>query len=123
MDPIDLKKLSLPGESKVNPPGQKPPRHKPGEKFLRGPIPWNWITQAAHLPGKACQVGMALWFLAGIKDRQTLALSGSALRDLGVSRYAGYRGLKALEKAGLVSVQRHIGQNPVVTILDLKRPY
>jgi hypothetical protein len=118
MDPIDLKRLSLPGGSKANPPSQKPPRHKPGEKFLRGPIPWNWITQAARLPGKAFHVAIVVWFLAGIKSRRTVPLSGSALRGLGVNRHSGYRGLKALEMAGLVSVSRHVGRNSMVTILD-----
>ncbi len=120
MAPIDPKRLSLPGGSRANPLSQKPPRHKAGEKFLKGPIPWNWVSLAARLPGRATQVGMVLWFLAGIKHRRTVALSGSSLRHLGVDRYAGYRGLKALEMAGLVSVSRHAGRNPMVTILDLE---
>ncbi len=32
--------------------------------------------------------------------------------------HAGYRGLAALEAARLVSVVRHRGRNPIVTILD-----
>jgi hypothetical protein len=120
MDTIDPKKLSLPGGSRATPPSKKPPRHKAGEKFLRGPIPWNWLAQAARLPGKASQVAITVWFLAGIKDRRTVALSGSVLEDLGVDRFAKYRGLEALEKAGLVSVSRHPGRNPMVTILNLE---
>ena len=120
MEPINPKKLSLPGGYRANPPSQKPPRHKAGEKFLKGPIPWKWITQAARLPGKAFQVAITLWFLAGIKLRRTVALSGSELRGLGVNRHAGYRGMKALEMAGLVSVSRHVGRNSMVTILDLE---
>ena len=120
MDTIDPKKLSLPGGSRATPPSKKPPRQKAGEKFLRGPIPWNWLAQAARLPGKASQVAITVWFLAGIKDRRTVALSGSVLEDLGVDRFAKYRGLEALEKAGLVSVSRHPGRNPMVTILNLE---
>jgi hypothetical protein len=119
MDAIDPKKLSLPRGYRANPPSQKPPRHKAGEYFLRGPIPWKWLAQAARLPGKALHVANVVWFLAGIKSGRTVALSGSVLGDLGVDRYAKYRGLEALEKAGLVSVSRHVGRNPVVTILDL----
>ena len=120
MDTIDLQRFSLGERSIVNPFSQKPPRHKPGEKFLKGPIPWKWLAQAAQKPGKALQVAMALWFLAGIKLKRTVALSGSLLRGLGVNRHSGYRGLKALEMAGLVSVIRHLGRNPIVTILDLE---
>jgi len=119
MDTIDPKRLSLPGGSIPKPPSQKPPRHKAGEKFLRGPIPWKWLAQAARLPGKAFQVAIAVWFLAGIKDRRTVALSGSALRGMEVDRFATYRGLRALERAGLVSVSRHVGRSPMVTILNL----
>ena len=122
MDIIDTKRLALPGGSKVGLPSlsQKPPRHKPGGKFLKGPIPWPWVTTSAQLPGKAFQVGMAIWFLAGIKNSRTVALSGKTLEGLGVSRYVKYRGLKALEEANLVTVDRHAGRNPMVTILNLE---
>ena len=83
-----------------------------------GPIPYKWLCVAGALPGQALQVAMALWFLAGMKKVATVALSNAVLRDFGVSRYAGYRGLAALEAAGLVSVVRHRGRNPIVTILD-----
>lgn len=63
---------------------------------------------------------MAIWFLAGIKNSRTVALSGKTLEGLGVSRYAGYRGLKALEEANLVTVSRHVGRNSTVTILGLE---
>jgi hypothetical protein len=61
---------------------------------------------------------VAIWFLAGMRRSATVPLSGSVLRDCGVDRHAGYRGLRVLEQAGLVRVQRHPGRNPVVTVLD-----
>jgi hypothetical protein len=120
MDTIDPKKLSLPEGYRATSPSKNPPRHKAGEKFLKGPIPWKWVAQAARMPGKAFHVAIVVWFLAGIKLRRKIALSGSALRGLGVNRHSGYRGLKALEMAGLVSVSRHPGRNSMVTILDLE---
>jgi hypothetical protein len=121
MESFDTKKLSLPRRSEVDLLSSKPPRHKPGEKFLKGPIPWPWVTAAAQLPGKAFRVGMVIWFLAGINNSRTVALSGKALRSLGVDRFAQYRSLKALEEARLVTVTRHIGRNPMVTILGLEQ--
>jgi len=94
------------------------PRHGAGAKFLKGPIPLSWLSVAANQAGKALHVGLACWFLAGIKRSRTIALSAPALASFGTDRYAGYRGLKALERAGLVSVVRHPGRLPVVTILD-----
>lgn len=99
------------------PKAHKLPRHKPGETFLKGPIPLPWLYQAGQQPGKALHVAIALWFLAGVKRSHKVALSGALLRRLGVARHAGYRGLGALETAGLDSVERHSGRNPLVTIL------
>ena len=119
VDSIDPSRLAL---SRKEEPAKKItglPRHKPGEKFLKGPIPWIWLTAAASLPGKALHVAIALWFMASVKRSGTVALSGKTLRSLGVERHSGYRGLNALETAGLVAVERHSGRNPLVTILDL----
>jgi len=122
MDSIDISKLALPGSTKTEPavPSRKLTRHNPREKFLKGPIPLNWLAKAAQLPGKACQISVVLWFLAGLNKNQTVALSNKWLREFGVSRYAQYRGLKALEEANLVTVNRHVGRNPTVTILGLE---
>jgi hypothetical protein len=122
MDPFDPKSLALPTRGGGRSLRRKPPRHRQGEKFLKGPIPWEWLTEAANQPGQAIHVGIALWQLSGMTDEKTVALSGTLLKDLGVSRFAGYRSLTALEKAGLVSVQRHPGRNPIVTILEFKKP-
>lgn len=88
-------------------------------RFLKGPVPWPWLTKAARLPGRALHLGMALWFLKGFKrSQQQLSLSPSLLRELGVNRYTAYRGLRALEAAGLVSVERQQGRSPLVVLLS-----
>jgi hypothetical protein len=119
MDALDPQKLTYRrGVGRL--PKAKPPRPAPGEKFLKGPIPWSWLSKGASLKGQTLHVGLALWFLAGMKRSQSVALSNSVLQDLGVSRYSGYRALQVLEGAGLISVDRHTGRNPVVTILDTR---
>jgi hypothetical protein len=97
---------------------KRPPRHRAGEKFLKGPIPMSWLTLAAGLPGKALQVAVELWYWAGIKKSREVALSARWLSKMGVDRFSAYRGLAALEKSGLVSVLRHRGRKPIVTLLD-----
>jgi hypothetical protein len=92
-------------------------RFKPGQRFLRGPIPWNWLSGAALLPGKSLQVGLAVWHLAGLKTAMTVELSRVPLKSLNVTRQAGYRGLKALENAGLIKAERRKGRKTRVTIL------
>lgn len=101
----------------------KAPRHRPGERFLRGPIPMVWLFAASLAAGHGAgfQVAITLWYLSGLnKQAKTIKLSYSVLRSMGVKRHAVYRGLKALEKAGLVTVERHQGQSPMVTILDVE---
>jgi len=84
-----------------------------------GPIPLDWLSLAGTQSGKALHVGIVLWFLAGITKSRQVALSESWLRkQFGISRYAAYRALKALEGARLVSVTRHQGRKSIVTLLD-----
>ena len=66
------------------------PRHKPNEKFLKGPIPLRWLTKAAQQPGKALHVSIAIWFLAGLRKCRIISLSGSVLRSFGIKRHSGY---------------------------------
>ena len=96
---------------------RRAPKLARGQRFLKGPIPWVWITRAADLPGRALHTAMALWFLSGVTRSETVKLSGRLLTELGVDRHAKYRALTALEGAGLVRVTRLPGQNPVVTLL------
>lgn len=119
-DSLDPQRLAL-GERKLAAPKQhaEPLRQRRTGRFLKGPIPWTWWAIAAQQPGKALHVGTVIWFLSSLKKSRKIALSGAALRTMGVNRHAGYRGLKALEKAALVTVERHPGRNPVVTILAI----
>jgi hypothetical protein len=93
----------------------KPPKPKACQ-FVKAPLPW--LAAAATLPGKAIVVGLALWFLRGVKKQATVRLTGATLVKVGVTRKAGYRGLRQLENAGLVQVTRRRGSGPSVTILD-----
>ena len=116
---MDPRALSLPGHSLI-PNRRKAPRHRSGEHFLRGPIPKDWLCTASRAAGHGSgfKVAIALWYLSGLnRQAKTVKLRGSVLRELGVERHAGYRGLQALERAGLVIVERRSGQSPVVTIL------
>lgn len=94
------------------------PRPQPQRgAFLRGPISFAWLCAAAQAPGRALHVAIAIQFLAGIARGTTVELRPSTLRLLGVDRFAAYRGLAALERAQLVTVRRHRGRSPSVTIV------
>ncbi|MEW6406866.1 MAG: hypothetical protein AB1649_34245 [Chloroflexota bacterium] len=92
---------------------------KSGEKFIKGPIPLEWMAAAGRLPGKVMQVATALWFQFGVEKSLTVSLSSKVLKKFGVDRHSKSRALKALERAGLVSVKQSPGCNPVVTFIEI----
>lgn len=124
MDPLNPELFKLNSVVKRRPEMMKPPpRHRQGEKFLKGPIPWDWITTASKFSGKgkALHTAIACWFLAGRINQRTIDLSHTLLREMGVNRNAAYRGLEVLEELGLVSVVRRNGCCPRVTINDFQK--
>ena len=86
--------------------------------FLKGPIPLPWLCTAAQCSGKALHVALALWFQVGVNRMNRLSLSYRLLREFGVGRHAAYRGLRALEQAGLITVSKGRGRSPIVTLLE-----
>jgi DNA-binding transcriptional ArsR family regulator len=118
-DPFDPDNLKLPGVIRATPPTpQGPPRHRSGQKFLKGPIPLAWLEIAGRLPGKALLVGLHVWFQAGLRNSRSVPLNQSRLARPGMSDKTVRRGLRALERAGLVTVDRKPGRKPIVTLLD-----
>ena len=87
--------------------------------FLKGPIPMVWLNEAAKLPGKALNLGLAIWWLAGMAKTTAFKLTGKALEQLDISRDAASDALKRLEERGLIRVQRAPGQRPTVEILSV----
>ena len=87
--------------------------------FLKGPIPMAWLNAAAKLPGKTLNVGIAIWWLAGMSKTTAFKLTRKALNQLGVSRDAASDALKRLEDNGLILVKRSPGQRPTVEIVPV----
>jgi hypothetical protein len=87
--------------------------------FLKGPIPMTWLNSAAKLPGKTLNVGLAIWWLAGMSKNTSFKITGKALDQLGVSRDAASDALKRLEEHGLILVKRSPGQRPTVQIVPV----
>ena len=121
-DPFDPASLRLPPGAVPPAPAKptKPPRHRQGEWFLRGPVPWPWLEAAARLPGKPLALGLCLWREAGRRRCRTVKLS-LARAGLGVSEQAARRALRSLEAAGLVAVVRKPGRGLEVTLLETPR--
>lgn len=113
---LSLPKRNMGGSNKPTCP--KIPRHQGNEKFLKGPIPLNWITSAAKLSGSAWTVGTAIWYLVGLTNSPTVKLTQAILNLFGVSRYSKYRALEELKRAGLIRIEATVGKNPKITVLS-----
>lgn len=94
----------------------RPPRHRPGQPFLKGPIPWGWLERAGGLPGKALHVALYLWREAGCRKLRVVRFRMGMTAGMGLSRWVARRGLLALQSAGLVSVVRRPGRCLDVTL-------
>ena len=92
------------------------PRFK--SRFLRGPVPLGWLQAAIRAGGAAISVGIMLWHLHGMKKSFTFKVGIGDLATLMGKRWGtSQSGLIALERENLISVQRHAGRKPIITIL------
>ena len=91
-------------------------------KFIKGPIPFDWMAKANKLPGKAGPVGLGLWFLGGIQRKRPVKLTAEIELLAGCERKAVANALIQLEQAGLIAVTRHRGSRPTVELLDFSAP-
>ena len=81
--------------------------------------PLEWESKAARLPGKTLHVARALWYLSGLsKNKDGIKMQSRVLSLFGVSHQSYNRCLRLLETSGLVTVERHAGRTPVVSIVD-----
>ena len=74
------------------------------------------------MPGKAFTVGVVLWYRIGITKKDVVRPSWKLWAKFSIGRHAAYRGLYNLEKAGLISVKRCVGKNPVVNVTTVPDP-
>jgi hypothetical protein len=91
--------------------------------FLCGPIPLVWIREACALRGRAIDTGLAIWFLRYLTKCQPVVLNQRTLNLFCINRHAAYRGLRRLEKAGLVSVEREKGSCARVSLRKISPNY
>jgi len=90
--------------------------------FLKGPIPMDWLSAVAHLPGKSINLALAVRWLVDMSGGKPAKLTKKALSLLNVSEDACSDGLKRLEHVGLITVARQPGQRPIVGIKQVVPP-
>ncbi len=116
-NPFDPARLRLPARaSGVVATRPRLPRHRRGEAFLRGPIPYAWVSTACRLPGSGLHVALGVRFLRGRYGRIERWSIGEVAVGLGLSKSTTRRGLHAAEEAGLVIATREPGCKPSLAI-------
>ena len=90
----------------------------PKKHFIKGPIYLDWISPAAQLAGKAINVALAVHWLHGMNQGKPFKITQSALTKFNLSNDAYLDGLRKLEKAKLVSVDRKPGQRALITVIE-----
>jgi DNA-binding transcriptional ArsR family regulator len=86
-------------------------------KFIAGPVDVLWVVQASRLGVKALLVGLALWHLKRLRQADTFTVSNLMLQEWGVQPDAKSRALRALERAGLIRVEKRGKRSPRVTLV------
>jgi hypothetical protein len=118
-----LDQLRLPAERIGSLTGQRrPPRHQPGDPFIKGPIPYAWIASACRLPGSGLHVAMSYWFLCCRFRCENRWGPDKIAKGLRLSDDSVRRGLQAAELAGLLTVSREPGRKLAVSVSDLPEP-
>jgi hypothetical protein len=98
---------------------RRPPRHRPGDPFIKGPIPYVWIASACRLPSAGLRVAMTYRFLCCRFKRRNRWGPNKIASGLWLSDDSVRRGLYAAELAGLLAVEREPGCKLAVSVLDL----
>ena len=93
------------------------PKHGKGERFIKGPIPLEWMKLASKCGNRSEAVAVLLWYAAGFQRSNPVKLSKTILAELKVHPKTAKRVLVRMSDLGLVDVTFHRGRSPVVTIV------
>jgi len=75
------------------------------------------VEEASRLGVKAFLVGLVLWYLKGLRRSHSFIVSNLMMQEWNVQPDAKARALRALERAGLIRVERRGKRNPQVTLV------
>ena len=122
-DVWDLDQLRLPAETVgILETRRRPPRHRTGDPFIKGPVPHAWIASACRLPGAGLRVAMASRFHCCRFQQENRWGVDAFAKGLRISTRSARRGFHSAELAGLLTVEREPGCKPAVSALDLPVP-
>jgi hypothetical protein len=87
------------------------------KQYIKGPLPLSWISKSARLNGRVLHVSLALWHIHNLTKSDSIKMQKGIKKIFGISDDVYKRGLEILESAGLILVEKKLGQTPIVTLL------
>ena len=85
-------------------------------------IPLPWIAQVTKLPYSAVRVGLACWFMDGCNKQQPFTLSRATCQQFNISKWDKRRGIRQLERAGVIEVLRQPGRASLIGMVREHKP-
>ena len=105
-------------EDRETTPSQTSPRKsRMMDRFIAGPIDIGWLSHARKLGVTALWVGLALWYLRGLRKSDSFVVSNRMMEFWNVEPDAKRRALRKLQNAGLIAIQSRERRSPLVTII------
>ena len=86
--------------------------------FIKGPIPYIWLSKANAQGGSTGVIANGLWFYVGLKKSSRFKIDHQLDELSGVSRQTRQSALIKLERAGLIRLTNKAGNYPTVEILQ-----
>ena len=112
--PASIPDRDVPAE-RVYTASSKGRRKRRADRFLKGPIPLNWIREHVQCP--ADRLLLVLRAHGDMQRSSEIKVTADVLRDAGITdRKAAYRAIKRLEVSGSLSVSRKPGRRPVIRL-------
>ena len=112
--PASVPDINVPAE-RVDTASSKGGRKRRADRFLKGPIPLNWIREHVQCP--ADRLLLVLRAHGDMQRSSEIKVTADVLRDAGITdRKAAYRAIKRLEVSGSVLVSRKPGRRPVTRL-------
>jgi len=108
---------ALPRERDCVSPADRGKIPRRGGPVLRGQIPVEWLHASDMCGRKGMPLAVALWWLAGEEDTDTVRLTNDVLTRFGISARVVATLLRKMQQRGLIEVVRHDATSTKVRLL------
>lgn len=93
-----------------------------GGRFVKGPIPLNWLQVASRCGRRGVELGLLLWYAAGWQRTNPVKLTKVIRMEFNIGDKTTKRILVQMQDEGIVDVEFHRGRSPLVTLRSVNAP-